>query len=78
MFQRLIETASWGDDPAAIEHQLISHQKFHSSIQRSPEVDRARDELVGCDERNLLSSNHLFLCFIQILLDSQALIHNLV
>ena len=46
-FQRLIETASWGDDPAAIEQQLNSHQKFHSSIQRSPEVDRARDDLVG-------------------------------
>uniref|UniRef100_UPI003AACE9FC uncharacterized protein n=1 Tax=Centroberyx gerrardi TaxID=166262 RepID=UPI003AACE9FC len=44
--KRLIETASWGEDPAAIEQQLISHQKFHSSIQRSNEVDRARDELV--------------------------------
>uniref|UniRef100_A0A7N8WX15 Desmoplakin b n=1 Tax=Mastacembelus armatus TaxID=205130 RepID=A0A7N8WX15_9TELE len=38
-------TASWGDDPAAIEQQLINHQKFHSSIQRSPEVDRAKDDL---------------------------------
>uniref|UniRef100_A0A8D3DUE6 Desmoplakin b n=1 Tax=Scophthalmus maximus TaxID=52904 RepID=A0A8D3DUE6_SCOMX len=45
--KRLIETAQWGDDSAAIEQQLISHQKFHSSIQRSPEVDRARDDLVG-------------------------------
>uniref|UniRef100_A0A667YQM4 Desmoplakin b n=1 Tax=Myripristis murdjan TaxID=586833 RepID=A0A667YQM4_9TELE len=44
--KRLIETASWGDDPVAIEQQLISHQKYHSSIQRSSEVDRARDELV--------------------------------
>uniref|UniRef100_A0A7N8Y2W8 Desmoplakin b n=1 Tax=Mastacembelus armatus TaxID=205130 RepID=A0A7N8Y2W8_9TELE len=35
----------WGDDPAAIEQQLINHQKFHSSIQRSPEVDRAKDDL---------------------------------
>uniref|UniRef100_A0A8D3B499 Desmoplakin b n=1 Tax=Scophthalmus maximus TaxID=52904 RepID=A0A8D3B499_SCOMX len=43
--KRLIETAQWGDDSAAIEQQLISHQKFHSSIQRSPEVDRARDDL---------------------------------
>uniref|UniRef100_A0A7N9AQE0 Desmoplakin b n=1 Tax=Mastacembelus armatus TaxID=205130 RepID=A0A7N9AQE0_9TELE len=43
--KRLVETASWGDDPAAIEQQLINHQKFHSSIQRSPEVDRAKDDL---------------------------------
>uniref|UniRef100_A0A3Q3KR61 Desmoplakin b n=1 Tax=Monopterus albus TaxID=43700 RepID=A0A3Q3KR61_MONAL len=44
--KRLIETAPWGEDPAAIEQQLISHQKFHSSIQRSPEVDRAKDDLI--------------------------------
>ncbi|CAN9500755.1 unnamed protein product [Ophioblennius macclurei] len=43
--KRLIETAPWGDDSTAIEQQLISHQKFHSSIQRSSEVDRAREEL---------------------------------
>uniref|UniRef100_A0A8C8F9E6 Desmoplakin b n=1 Tax=Oncorhynchus tshawytscha TaxID=74940 RepID=A0A8C8F9E6_ONCTS len=46
VFQRLIETSPWGDDSAAIEQQLISHNKFHSSIQRSAEVDRAKDELV--------------------------------
>uniref|UniRef100_A0A8C7T3E8 Desmoplakin b n=1 Tax=Oncorhynchus mykiss TaxID=8022 RepID=A0A8C7T3E8_ONCMY len=45
LFQRLIETSPWGDDSAAIEQQLISHNKFHSSIQRSAEVDRAKDEL---------------------------------
>ncbi|XP_018526376.1 LOW QUALITY PROTEIN: desmoplakin-like [Lates calcarifer] len=44
--KRLIETAPWGDDPVAIDQQLVSHQKFHSSIQRSPEVDRARDDLI--------------------------------
>ncbi|XP_051231455.1 desmoplakin isoform X2 [Dicentrarchus labrax] len=44
--KRLIETASWGDDAATIQQQLISHQKFHSSIQRSHEVDRARDDLL--------------------------------
>ncbi|XP_071342655.1 desmoplakin-A-like isoform X3 [Trachinotus anak] len=44
--KRLIETAPWGDDPAAIEQQLFSHQKFHSSIQRSVEVDRAKDDLI--------------------------------
>uniref|UniRef100_A0A673Y959 Desmoplakin n=1 Tax=Salmo trutta TaxID=8032 RepID=A0A673Y959_SALTR len=46
VFQRLIETSHWGDDSAAIEQQLISHNKFHSSIQRSAEVDKAKDELV--------------------------------
>lgn len=50
LFQRLIQTAPWGDDPAAIEQQLVNHQKFHNSIQRSAEVDRARDELVGHSE----------------------------
>ncbi|XP_068599389.1 desmoplakin-B-like [Brachionichthys hirsutus] len=44
--KRLIETASWGDDPAAIDQQLISHKRFHSAIQRSPEVDQARDDLL--------------------------------
>uniref|UniRef100_A0A672YXU5 Desmoplakin b n=1 Tax=Sphaeramia orbicularis TaxID=375764 RepID=A0A672YXU5_9TELE len=34
-------------DPSTIDQQLVSHQKFHSSIQRSVEVDRARDELVA-------------------------------
>lgn len=51
LFQRLIETAPWGDDPAAIEQQLINHQRFHSSVQRSAEVDRARDDLVGHSEK---------------------------
>uniref|UniRef100_A0A8C3G6L7 Desmoplakin n=1 Tax=Cyclopterus lumpus TaxID=8103 RepID=A0A8C3G6L7_CYCLU len=36
-----------GDDAAAIDQQLISHQQFHNSIQRSAEVDRAKDDLVG-------------------------------
>uniref|UniRef100_A0A8C7HSY7 Desmoplakin n=1 Tax=Oncorhynchus kisutch TaxID=8019 RepID=A0A8C7HSY7_ONCKI len=35
-----------GDNSADIEQQLISHSKFHSSIQRSPEVDKAKFELV--------------------------------
>uniref|UniRef100_A0A668UI23 Desmoplakin b n=1 Tax=Oreochromis aureus TaxID=47969 RepID=A0A668UI23_OREAU len=52
--KRLIETASWGDDPAAIEQQLTSHQRFHSSIQRSVEMDRARDDLMKTgDKANL-------------------------
>ncbi|XP_041696127.2 desmoplakin isoform X3 [Coregonus clupeaformis] len=44
--KRLIETSPWGDDSAVIEQQLITHTKFHSSIQRSAEVDRAKDELI--------------------------------
>ncbi|KAI4899136.1 hypothetical protein NFI96_013228 [Prochilodus magdalenae] len=43
--KRLIETSAWGDDPATIEQQLINHNKFHSSIQRSMPVERAREEL---------------------------------
>ncbi|XP_066532560.1 desmoplakin-B isoform X3 [Hoplias malabaricus] len=43
--KRLIETSLWGDDTAMIEQQLISHNKFHSSIQRSLEMERAREEL---------------------------------
>ena len=46
VFQRLIETAPWGDDQETLQQQLVKHQKFHSSIQRSDEVDRAKDELV--------------------------------
>ncbi|KAM9349719.1 desmoplakin-A isoform 2-T2 [Symphorus nematophorus] len=43
--KRMIETAPFGDDSAAIEKQILSHNKTHSSLQRSQEVDRARDEL---------------------------------
>uniref|UniRef100_A0A673ZMQ7 Desmoplakin n=1 Tax=Salmo trutta TaxID=8032 RepID=A0A673ZMQ7_SALTR len=44
--KRLIETSPWGEDAATIEQQILSQNKFHSSIQRSQEVERARDELV--------------------------------
>ncbi|XP_049577919.1 desmoplakin-A isoform X2 [Syngnathus scovelli] len=44
--KRLIETTYWGEDPAGIEKNLISHQRFHNSIQNSTKVDRARSELV--------------------------------
>ena len=43
----MIETAPWGDDSATIEKQISSHSRTHSSLQRSQEVDRARDELVS-------------------------------
>uniref|UniRef100_A0A8C1SCP0 Desmoplakin a n=1 Tax=Cyprinus carpio TaxID=7962 RepID=A0A8C1SCP0_CYPCA len=45
VLQRLIETAPFGEDAEAISQQILNHNKFHSSIQRSLEVDRARDEL---------------------------------
>ncbi|XP_061831580.2 desmoplakin-B-like [Nerophis lumbriciformis] len=44
--KQLIGTASWGEDPEGIEKHLISHQRFHNSIQNSPEVERARNDLV--------------------------------
>ncbi|XP_031150028.1 desmoplakin isoform X3 [Sander lucioperca] len=50
--KRMIETAPWGDDSETIEKQIITQNKNHSSIQRSQEVDRARDELRG-DKYNL-------------------------
>ncbi|XP_015227441.1 PREDICTED: desmoplakin-like [Cyprinodon variegatus] len=43
--KRLIETTAWADDPGGLEQQLINHQRFHSSIQRAPEVQRAIDEM---------------------------------
>ncbi|KAK9539287.1 hypothetical protein VZT92_004403 [Zoarces viviparus] len=43
--KRMIEMAAWGDDSETIEKQILSHNKNHSSVQRSQEVDRARDEL---------------------------------
>ncbi|KAI5094436.1 desmoplakin isoform X1 [Silurus meridionalis] len=43
--KRLIETSSWGEEPASIDQQIINHNRFHSSIQRSVEVERAKEEL---------------------------------
>ncbi|XP_019734471.1 desmoplakin-A isoform X2 [Hippocampus comes] len=52
--KRMIQTAPWGEDSATIEKQIMSHNKFHSTIQRSQEVDRARDELgMRGDKSNL-------------------------
>uniref|UniRef100_A0A665VSF4 Desmoplakin a n=1 Tax=Echeneis naucrates TaxID=173247 RepID=A0A665VSF4_ECHNA len=49
---RMIEMSPWGDDAETIEKQILNHSKAHSSIQRSQEVERARDELKG-DKYNL-------------------------
>ncbi|XP_070830129.1 desmoplakin-A isoform X3 [Chaetodon trifascialis] len=53
--KRMIETAPWGDDSATIEKQIMTHSKTHSSLQRSQEVDRARDELNSKGDRYNLS-----------------------
>ncbi|KAK2859943.1 hypothetical protein Q7C36_004109 [Tachysurus vachellii] len=57
--KRLIETALFGDDCETIEKQLSNHTRFHNSIQRSAEVQRARDELVQIgDKANMHSLDH--------------------
>ncbi|KAM6990568.1 desmoplakin-A isoform 2-T2 [Tautogolabrus adspersus] len=53
--KRMIETAPFGDDAEAIEKQIMSHSKTHSCIQRSQEVDRARDELHSRSDKYNLS-----------------------
>ncbi|CAJ1072360.1 LOW QUALITY PROTEIN: desmoplakin-like [Xyrichtys novacula] len=53
--KRMIETSPFGDDSEAIDKQIMSHNKLHSSIQRSPEVDRARDELHSRGDKYNLS-----------------------
>ncbi|XP_053368522.1 desmoplakin-B isoform X2 [Clarias gariepinus] len=52
----VIETSPWGDEPSVIEQHIMNHNKFHSSIQRSVEMDRARGEL---RERRDKASLHL-------------------
>ncbi|XP_035644185.1 desmoplakin-like isoform X3 [Oncorhynchus keta] len=54
--KRLIETSPWGEDAAATEQQILNQNKFHSSIQRSQEVERARDELTQNDDKGGLHS----------------------
>ncbi|XP_042354189.1 desmoplakin-like isoform X1 [Plectropomus leopardus] len=44
--KRMIETAPWGDDSETIEKQIMTHSRNHSSLQRSHEVDRAKDDLI--------------------------------
>ncbi len=47
---------------STIEKQIMSHSKTHSSLQRSQEVDRARDELVGGPKAPLYCSFPLDCC----------------
>eukprot|EP00066_Takifugu_rubripes_P027868 XP_011617134.1 PREDICTED: desmoplakin isoform X2 [Takifugu rubripes] len=53
--KRMIEMAPWGDDSASIEKQIATHNRTHSSLQRSQEVERARDELNAKGDRYNLS-----------------------
>ncbi|XP_037537237.1 desmoplakin, partial [Nematolebias whitei] len=53
--KRIIETAPWGDDSSAIDNQITAHNRFHSSIQRSQEVDRAKNELMSVGDKFHLS-----------------------
>ncbi|XP_072543155.1 desmoplakin-A isoform X2 [Salminus brasiliensis] len=52
--KRLIETAPFGDDAVSIEQQIMNHNKFHSSIQRSTEFLRAKDELMQKGDKSSL------------------------
>ncbi|XP_076829269.1 desmoplakin-A isoform X2 [Brachyhypopomus gauderio] len=52
--KRLIETAPFGDKADTIEEQITSHNKFHSSIQRSSELQRARDEMMQKGDKSSL------------------------
>ncbi|KAM3604383.1 uncharacterized protein V6R79_010310 [Siganus canaliculatus] len=47
----MIETAPWGDDSAAIDKLIMNHNKIHSTLQRSQEVDRAREDLMAKGDR---------------------------
>lgn len=55
----MIETAPWGEDSQAIENQIISHNKFHTSIQRSQEVNRAMEEVVSYLDLFFVHTRHV-------------------
>ncbi|MGH0163626.1 UNVERIFIED_CONTAM: hypothetical protein FKN15_055862 [Acipenser sinensis] len=44
---RLIETSPFGDDSSAIEQQIYTHKKFHNTLERAPEIQRARADAMG-------------------------------
>uniref|UniRef100_A0A3P9KNN1 Desmoplakin n=2 Tax=Oryzias latipes TaxID=8090 RepID=A0A3P9KNN1_ORYLA len=57
--KRMIETAPWGEDSQAIENQIISHNNFHTSIQRSQEVNRAMEEVMTDKNLSLILEQEL-------------------
>ncbi|XP_051989669.1 desmoplakin-like isoform X2 [Xyrauchen texanus] len=54
--KRLIETAPFGEDSETISQQIMNHNRFHSSVQRSAEVDRVRDELMQSGDKSRLNA----------------------
>ncbi|KAM4728802.1 desmoplakin-A isoform 1-T1 [Anableps anableps] len=49
--KRIIETAPFGDDSSTIDNQIAAHSKFHASIQTSPEVMRAKEDLMAVGDK---------------------------
>ncbi|XP_037837839.1 desmoplakin-like [Kryptolebias marmoratus] len=49
--KRIIETALWGDNSNTIDSQITAHNKFHSSLHRSHEVERAKNELMSVGDK---------------------------
>lgn len=49
--KRIIETSPFGEDSSTIENQIMSHTRYHASIQTSPEVTRAKEELMGLGDK---------------------------
>ncbi|XP_058878532.1 desmoplakin-like isoform X1 [Acipenser ruthenus] len=45
--KRLIETSPFGEDSSAIEQQIYTQKKFHSTLERAPEIQRARADAMG-------------------------------
>ncbi|MGH0144089.1 UNVERIFIED_CONTAM: hypothetical protein FKN15_001535 [Acipenser sinensis] len=48
---RLIETSPFGEDSSAIEQQIYTQKKFHSTLERAPEIQRARADAKMSNER---------------------------
>ncbi|RXM34059.1 Desmoplakin, partial [Acipenser ruthenus] len=49
--QRLIETSPFGEDSSAIEQQIYTQKKFHSTLERAPEIQRARADAKMSNDR---------------------------
>ncbi|XP_041103817.1 desmoplakin-like isoform X3 [Polyodon spathula] len=45
--KRFIETSPFGDDSSAIDKQIYTQKKFHSTLERAPEIQRARADAMG-------------------------------
>ncbi|XP_017277923.1 desmoplakin-like isoform X1 [Kryptolebias marmoratus] len=54
--KRIIETSPWGEDTNTIDSQITAHNKFHSSLHRSQEVERAKNELMSVGDKYHLTT----------------------